>query len=187
MKQTTFETIIGTHNSMSYLPPLRWWGWLMLPFARCQRKTIDEQLAAGARCFDLRVSFDRNGMAHFRHGWCLFGGDETVTSVLTRLQRCGEPIYVRLILEEPLSVWNTIKKALGLKATQKPDPVNEYYFLRPLPKDLQGADFHRRLPQIRLGAAPRLRHRRHSPAPVGLIDGRQRPVVATPVAEVVRP
>ena len=44
------ETILGTHNSMSYLPPLRWWGWLLIPFARCQNKTIDGQLAAGARC-----------------------------------------------------------------------------------------------------------------------------------------
>lgn len=129
MEQTTFETIIGTHNSMSYLPPRRWWHRLMLPFARCQSKTIDEQLAAGARCFDLRVSFDRNGMAQFRHGWCRFGGD-TVTGVLTRLQQYGEPIYVRLILEEPPSVWNAVKKALGLKVAQKPDPVNEYYFPR---------------------------------------------------------
>ena len=124
------ETILGTHNSMSYLPPLHWWGWLLIPLARCQKKTIDEQLAAGARCFDLRVSFDRHGMAQFRHGWCRFGGGDTVTGVLTRLQQYGEPIYVRLILEEPLSVWNAVKKALGLKAAQKPDPVNEYYFPR---------------------------------------------------------
>ena len=130
MEQSTFEPVIGTHNSMSYLPPLRWWGWLLTPFARCQNKTIDGQLAAGARCFDLRVYFDCYGMAHFRHGWCRFGGDVPVSSVLTRLQQYGEPIYVRLILEEPLSVWNTVKKALGLKVEQKPDPVNEYYFPR---------------------------------------------------------
>lgn len=124
------ETILGTHNSMSYLPPRRWWHRFMLPFARCQSKTIDEQLAAGARCFDLRMAFDHHGMAHFRHGWCLFGGGETVTGVLTRLQQCGEPIYVRLILEKPLTPWNAVKKALGLKVAQKPDPVNEYYFPR---------------------------------------------------------
>lgn len=59
-----------------------------------------------------------------------FGGDETITGVLERLQRHGEPIYVRLILEEPLTLWNTVKKALGLKATQKPDAANEYYFPR---------------------------------------------------------
>lgn len=49
--------------------------------------------------------------------------------VLERLQQHGG-IYVRLILEEPLSVWNAVKKALGLKVEQKPDPVNEYYFPR---------------------------------------------------------
>ena len=129
MEQTTFETIIGTHNSMSYLPPRRWWHRLMLPFARCQSKTIDEQLSAGARCFDLRISFDRDGMARFRHGWCRFADDETLTAVLERLQHHGG-IYVRLILEEPLTLWNTVKKSLGLKTTQKPDPVGEYYFPR---------------------------------------------------------
>ena len=123
------ETILGTHNSMSYLPPRRWWHRLMLPFARCQSKTIDEQLSAGARCFDLRISFDRDGMARFRHGWCRFADDETLTAVLERLQQHGG-IYVRLILEEPLTLWNTVKKALGLKATQKPDAANEYYFPR---------------------------------------------------------
>lgn len=128
--EQTFETINGSHNSMSYLPPRRWWHMLMLPFARCQSKTIDEQLAAGARCFDMRISFDHDGIASFLHGWCRFGGDETITGVLERLQRHGEPIYVRLILEEPLTLWNTVKKALGLKATQKPDAANEYYFPR---------------------------------------------------------
>lgn len=124
------ETILGTHNSMSYLPPLHWWGWLMTPFARCQNKTIDEQLAAGARCFDLRVAFDLHGMVHFRHGWCRFGGDRTIGNVLKQLQHYGKPVYVRLILEEPLTMWNTIKQALGLKVTQKPDAANEYYFPR---------------------------------------------------------
>lgn len=129
MEQTTFETIIGSHNSMSYLRPKYPWGWLMLPFARCQSKTIDEQLSAGARCFDLRISFDRDGMARFRHGWCRFADDETLTAVLERLQHHGG-IYVRLILEEPLTLWNTLKQASGLKATQKPDAANEYYFPR---------------------------------------------------------
>lgn len=127
--EQTFETIIGTHNSMSYLPPRRWWHRLMLPFSRCQSKTIDEQLSAGARCFDLRISFDRDGMARFRHGWCRFADDETLTAVLEQLQHHGG-IYVRLILEEPLTLWNTVKKALGLKTTQKPDATNEYYFPR---------------------------------------------------------
>ena len=73
--------------------------------------------------------FDRDGMARFRHGWCRFADDETLTAVLERLQHHGG-IYVRLILEEPLTLWNTVKKALGLKTTQKPDPVGEYYFPR---------------------------------------------------------
>lgn len=129
MEQTN-ETILGSHNSMSYLPPLHWWGWLMRPFARCQNKTIDGQLAAGVRCFDLRIAFDWQGMAHFRHGWCRFGGDRAVGNVLKQLQHYGKPVYVRLILEEPLTLRNVIKRALGLKVAQKPNAANEYYFPR---------------------------------------------------------
>ena len=40
----------GTHNSMSYLPPEKWWMWLLRPFARCQRKTLAEQVKAGMQC-----------------------------------------------------------------------------------------------------------------------------------------
>ena len=164
------ETIFGTHNSMSYLPPLHWWGWLMIPFARCQNKTIDEQLAAGARCFDLRVAFDRHDMAHFRHGWCRFGGGDTVTSVLTR--RTAHAVERRQ--ESP-------RAESGAKARPR-ERVLLSAPLRPLPKDLPGADVHRRQPKIRLGAAPRLRHWRHTPAPEGLLDGLKGHMVATPAA-----
>ena len=36
MEQKEFTPIIGTHNSMTYLPPEHWYGWFMIPFARCQ-------------------------------------------------------------------------------------------------------------------------------------------------------
>ena len=50
--------MIGTHNTMTYLKaknPLRdlyscWW--------RCQDKTLDEQIAAGVKWFDIRVVFN---------------------------------------------------------------------------------------------------------------------------------
>ena len=128
MEQTN-EAIIGSHNSMSYLRPANWWGWLLLPFARCQSKVVEGQIAAGARCFDLRISFDRHGLARFRHGWCRFGGGISVTDVLALIDSYGG-MYVRLILEEPHTLWNTIKKALGLKAAQQPDPAAEGHFTR---------------------------------------------------------
>lgn len=88
--------IIGSHNTMSYLPPRHWW---MRPFrflAKCQSKTLLEQLDAGAEGVDLRVCFDRRGVAYFAHGAMTFQCHVPFEKVLDRL-----PPYtaVRLILE----------------------------------------------------------------------------------------
>lgn len=59
---------LASHNSWSYLPPMKWW---MRPFAfaaKCQSKTIREQYEAGARLFDLRVRFDKCGRTILAHG-----------------------------------------------------------------------------------------------------------------------
>ena len=53
---------------MTYLRPKQWWGYLFIPFWRCQNKTIREQWAAGVRCFDLRVTFEEYGKPVFTHG-----------------------------------------------------------------------------------------------------------------------
>lgn len=88
--------IIGSHNTMSYLPPRYWW---MRPFrflAKCQSKTLLEQLDARAEAVDLRVCFDRKGVAQFAHGAMTFQCHVPFEKVLDRL-----PPYtaVRLILE----------------------------------------------------------------------------------------
>lgn len=46
---------IATHNSASGERPGTVLSWLVLPFARCQRKNIVEQYKAGCRSFDIRV------------------------------------------------------------------------------------------------------------------------------------
>lgn len=87
---------LGTHNSMSYLPPKKWY---MYPFrfiAKCQNKSILEQYDLGARMFDIRVSFD-GLVPEFRHGSMAFKGN--VFDILELLDSIGEPIYIRLILE----------------------------------------------------------------------------------------
>ena len=48
----------GSHNSLTGYKPMKWWGYLLRPFARCQRTTVEEQIEGGARAFDLRVRFD---------------------------------------------------------------------------------------------------------------------------------
>ncbi len=115
MAHTIDAPIIGTHNSMTYLRPQHWYGWLMVPFAKCQKKTLLKQWEAGARCFDLRVRFNRRGDAMFAHGLyeCRHDADphETVRTLAALAQTENETAYVRVVLEDP-------------DATE----YNEYYF-----------------------------------------------------------
>lgn len=87
---------LGTHNSMTYLKPKKWY---MYPFkfmAKCQSMTIEEQYKYGVRYFDLRIYFD-NGTPKFKHGLITYEGD--VSEVLSYLNKCKERVYVRLWLE----------------------------------------------------------------------------------------
>lgn len=86
---------LGTHNSMTYLPPKKWY---MYPFkfmAKCQNKNIVEQYMLGVRMFDLRIFF-KDFIPEFRHGSMAFKGDvETTLAILN----CYGPVYIRLLLE----------------------------------------------------------------------------------------
>lgn len=90
---------IGSHNSMTYLPPKKWY---MYPFkfvAKCQSSTIEEQYEKySIRMFDIRISFDKEtGKPEFRHGLISYKGN--VDKVFEYLNSKGK-VYVRLILEE---------------------------------------------------------------------------------------
>lgn len=99
------KPIIGTHNSMTYLRPAHWYGWFMIPFARCQNKTIEEQWNDGARCFDLRIRFTKQGEPYFAHGLYECTHKANPAHVLEELYklmlRDNEQAFVRLILEDP--------------------------------------------------------------------------------------
>lgn len=105
MEQKEFTPIFGTHNSMTFLPPEHWYGWFMIPFARCQRKTIEEQWYDGARCFDLRIRFTKQGEPYFAHGLYECSHKVGPSDVLVKLYRLiirdNQPAFVRLILEDP--------------------------------------------------------------------------------------
>lgn len=77
----------------------------MIPFARCQRKTIEEQWHDGARCFDLRIRFTKQGEPYFAHGLYECTHKVKFIDVLTQLDklilRDGQRAFVRLILEDP--------------------------------------------------------------------------------------
>lgn len=72
----------------------------MIPFkfmAKCQSLSIKEQYKLGVRMFDIRISYDKNGIPEFRHGYIAFKGN--VKKVLDHLNSIDDKIYVRLLLE----------------------------------------------------------------------------------------
>lgn len=46
--------MLGSHNSLSYLP-IKGWKKILKPWIKCQDKTIEEQYNSGVRYFDIRV------------------------------------------------------------------------------------------------------------------------------------
>jgi hypothetical protein len=92
---------IGSHNSMSYLPPKYWW---MRPFrfiAKCQSATIVDQYEKyGARFFDLRIKVNKKGEYCFAHGLMEFDSNSTsVEDTLEFLNGLQTPVGVRVLLE----------------------------------------------------------------------------------------
>ena len=88
----------ASHNSLTGYKPKRWWGWFLLPFARCQRATLWQQMENGARVFDLRVRFDRDGCLVPCHGLVEFNSD--VQAATDRLE--ASDCYYRVVLENRL-------------------------------------------------------------------------------------
>lgn len=59
--------MLGSHNSLtSYSCP--WYLRVFNAFARCQSKTLEEQLKAGVQFFDLRIKMRADGSYCFAHG-----------------------------------------------------------------------------------------------------------------------
>ncbi len=57
--------MLGSHNSMTYLP-LTGWSRILRPWVRCQSLTLMEQYNAGVRYFDIRIRLV-NGKWRFCH------------------------------------------------------------------------------------------------------------------------
>lgn len=93
--------IIGTHNSMTYLRPKQWWGYLFIPFWRCQKRTIQEQWDAGVRCFDLRVTFEEYGKPVFAHGIVRLKGDvyQAIAEIAGLARQKDKRVCIRLVCE----------------------------------------------------------------------------------------
>ena len=92
---------IGSHNSLSYIRPKKWW---MRPFhfmARCQDIDFVDQYILGARVFDLRISFDRKhfGKVQVRHGAMEFDVPTSLLNLFYYYLNSAGDCYLRVILE----------------------------------------------------------------------------------------
>lgn len=56
--------ILGTHNSLSYAKPTKWWMKLINFTSRCQNMTIEEQFKYGVRYYDIRIRLEKDTSAH---------------------------------------------------------------------------------------------------------------------------
>ncbi|MEG1729598.1 MAG: phosphatidylinositol-specific phospholipase C domain-containing protein [Bacteroidaceae bacterium] len=95
--------MLGTHNSMSYLPVSKWW---MKPFAfiaRCQNKSIVDQLKAGAQYIDLRVRPNKKGKWVFAHGLIEYTSitiEETLKEIAEYINEKSLKVEIVLTLEQ---------------------------------------------------------------------------------------
>lgn len=90
---------LGSHNTMTYAKPKKWWMYPFRFFAKCQSKNILDQYLSGARWFDLRISFDKKCDPEFRHGMMTY--KEDVYQVLDFFNYLNDPtMIVRILLEK---------------------------------------------------------------------------------------
>lgn len=102
--------VIGSHNTMSYLPVKNKWLKLVNKlFAQCQDKDIDAQIDVGVRCFDLRVYLDKDNKWKFAHGLINYDGYDIEYVVAHLASVIKDKCYVRIILEKKCNDGDSIE------------------------------------------------------------------------------
>lgn len=98
--------ILGSHNSLSFLTPNKWWMKLFNFYYKTQDKNLVEQIKSGVHMFDIRVRFTTDGLVKICHnGWeykNAFVIDDFVNIILDtiRIHKIDdEKYYIRLVLE----------------------------------------------------------------------------------------
>lgn len=88
---------LGTHNSATGEKSASWFDRLILPFARCQCKSILQQWLGGVRYFDIRYKWsDKRGCYVCAHG--IWTSDRTLADILRDIDSLGK-CYVMLTCE----------------------------------------------------------------------------------------
>lgn len=94
------KIIIGSHNTMSYLTPNKWYTRLFKCFSRCQRLSLTKQLEK-VDCVDLRI-FNNNGEWCFAHGLAEYNYKcaRSIDALLLVIKYYKPNCIIRLILEK---------------------------------------------------------------------------------------
>lgn len=94
--------MIGSHNTLSYLKPVKWWQKLLNPWTKCQLIDILTQKEIGVRYFDIRirpVMVDGKYVPHYCHNNVDYGKtDERVFMVINHWS-LDLKIYLRITLD----------------------------------------------------------------------------------------
>lgn len=99
--------ILGSHQSMTYLPVRKWWMKPLAFTARCQEVPLHDQFwVYGCRMFDIRLRFDKSGFPILAHGVIEWDYDDTYTTIYHIFdalnkwaKESGDNVYVRVWLE----------------------------------------------------------------------------------------
>lgn len=124
--------MLGSHNSLTSYPCL----WYLRPFnvfSKCQSKTIEEQLDAGVRFFDIRIKMKPDGSYCFAHGLAKYKCNSLmhILDVLEGYANLKDTeVYFRVMLEynRKPKHYDVIKEALkNLITTVMSDRVSPYF------------------------------------------------------------
>lgn len=89
--------MLGSHNSLSYLKPIKLIDRLLIPWSKCQRLNLKEQYKKGVRYFDIRLRKINNSW-HFVHNRVDYGKENY--DVYQLLDSIQDKIYIRFMLDE---------------------------------------------------------------------------------------
>lgn len=127
--------ILGSHNSLSYLPIKKWWQKITSPWTKCQNLTLLEQYNAGVRLFDIRVRIGDSDKILFCHNRTIL--DLDIESFYKLIEELPGNIYIRFGLDErtkpefpnlDVSAFLDFVKEVEDRFKDKVKVVNEYVF-----------------------------------------------------------
>lgn len=92
---------LASHDSMTYLKPVKWYQRMFNFLAKCQNKDLADQAKAGVELFDMRIVWVKDQFK-FAHGLSKYNEDvlDTIMRIDSYAQAAGKRIVIRLILEE---------------------------------------------------------------------------------------